>query len=296
MPSATSDCGVPTGAIVSSRRPRPCARARPLWSVLGVVPRIELVGEQVRQRVGAHRDVGVDRHAAPQTAEVVVEAGPGLARDQLELAVFAVRQTEELRGPAIQLVVDGAGSPEDHIGRQLSLAPPGAKPLAQVTRARDELVEAPVRLLELALGRRDELHAETAPHLVGEGHLDAGEALGDGREALDLRRQPALAPLVAERTGERAAQIPRFVGERRGRGRLLAAHPLGQLRRPVGIDEAVDVPPDTQRQQDVALDDVHHPVTSLSPEPRGPAHRRPAASRTSPTPSGCRRRCASRRR
>ena len=75
-----------------------------LAGVLGVVARIGLVGDQVGDRGGQHGQVEVDGHPAVQVAQVVVEARPGLVRDELPIDVLAVGQTEEPVGAVAQVV------------------------------------------------------------------------------------------------------------------------------------------------------------------------------------------------
>ena len=85
-------------------------QAHLLAAVLGVVPGIGLVRDEVGERRRQHRQVGVDRHPRAQPAEVVVETRPRLVGDELELDVLALGQPEEPLGPLAQVLgqrIDG---------------------------------------------------------------------------------------------------------------------------------------------------------------------------------------------
>ena len=85
---------MPTGKIVSSRWPLVAHQPDLLAGVLGVVAGIGLVGDEVGDRGGQHRQVEVDGHPAAQVAEVVVEPRPRLVGHQLPVDVLAVGQAE----------------------------------------------------------------------------------------------------------------------------------------------------------------------------------------------------------
>ncbi len=60
-----------------------------LTAVLGVVPGIGLVGDEVGQRDRQDGQVGVHRHPRVEIPQVVVEARPRLVGDELEVDAFA---------------------------------------------------------------------------------------------------------------------------------------------------------------------------------------------------------------
>ena len=236
-----------------------------------MVAGVELVGHEDGQYLRPQGDVGVEGDAAAPAAQVVVERVPGLVRDELELGCLALRQAEELVGTPAQLRRQRLGSREERVGRQFALPAPGAVALAQGALPRDQLVEAPVRGGELVLGRGVQIDAVAAAHLLRVRHRAPVEPLGDCGETLQLSREPALALRLAE-AAEGAGELPRLIGERSGRGWLLALHPLGELRRAVvEVDEAVDVAPEAQREEKVALDDgrtrpgFQQPLHELTP-------------------------------
>ncbi len=157
-PSASRHWGVPTRKIVSSRWPWPRAPGPTSLRVCSVWwPGVGLVGHQVADGGGQHRQVGVDGHPAAQAAQVVVEARPGLVGHQLPVDVLAVGQPEQLVGALAEVL--GQRSDDGRAawpGDGLRLAP-GHEPLAQRSGARQDLVEATVGVGELvggpALGR-----------------------------------------------------------------------------------------------------------------------------------------------
>jgi len=107
-----------------------------------------------------------------------------------------------------------------------------------------------VRLLERRLGRPPRPHAVAPLDLVAVGELLAGEHSGSGPAARHLVAQPAVVEPVAER---------RRVGdELLRRHGLLGIRLLLQLgRAAVGVDEAVDVPPEPEPEQQVVLSRAH---------------------------------------
>ena len=75
-----------------------------LAAVLGVMARVGLVRDEMAERRRQHREVGVDRDATVQVAEVVVEARPRLVGDELEVDVFAFGQSEQPVGALAEVV------------------------------------------------------------------------------------------------------------------------------------------------------------------------------------------------
>ena len=102
----------------------PADQADLLAGVLGVVAGVGLVGDEVAERGAEHGQVGVDGDPAAEVAEVVVEAGPRLVGDELEVDVLAVGQAEQRVGARAEVVgqrVDRGVELVD--GHRLRLAP-----------------------------------------------------------------------------------------------------------------------------------------------------------------------------
>ena len=169
----------------------PADEADLLAAVLGVVAGVGLVGDEVGERGGEHRQVGVDHDPAAQVAEVVVEARPRLVGDEVEVDVLALGQAEEPVGALAEVLgerVDGRAQLLDGHGLRLA---PGDEALGERARAGQDLVEGAVGLLEDRLVDLAGPDAVAALDLVGERDVDPRQLLGRGVQADDLGPQPA---------------------------------------------------------------------------------------------------------
>ena len=193
-------------------QPAPAHEANLLATVLGVVARVGLVGDQLPERGAQHGEIHVDRHPALQPAQVVVEAGPGLVGDELEVDVLTFRQPELSVGPLAQILgerVDGRLQLVDRY--RLRLAPLDV-PVAQRTRTGQDLVEATVGLGEVLVRYPPGTDAVARLDLVGVADRLAREARSAGA-------------LVAH-----GAQIASFAARSVGRDRIAAGAGRGIAR------------------------------------------------------------------
>ena len=235
-------------------------QAHLLAGVLGVVPGIGLVRDEVPDGGGEHRQVDVDRNPAAQPAQVVVEPGPRLVRLEQPLDRLAVGQTERPVGALPEVLGQRLDDRFELLARDGLRLAPLDEPLAQGTGPGERVVEAPVGGGQLVLGDRPRPHpVALLDLLLVRDHL-ATELAGHRVEADRLGPHPRPAPRRQVRL--RAAvevrdQVPGVVGQRRQRpGRTLLARRLELRWAVVGVDQTVEVPAEREAQGDVAGDEV----------------------------------------
>jgi hypothetical protein len=232
--------------------------------VLRVVPGVGLVRDEVPERGGEHRQVGVDGDAAAQVSEVVVEPGPRLVGHQVEVDVLTLGQAEGAVGALPEVLRKrGDGGSQLVDGDGLRLLPRDVA-LGERSAARHDLLEGAVCSGEDVLVDEPRGHAVAPLDLLDEGDSDPGEPLGSRPQAGHLGVEPSASVRVVGRVveghprvevGEQAAGV---VGKGVGPTDRLGGDAVGECGRAVvGVDEAVDVASEAEPELEVALDEVH---------------------------------------
>ena len=139
--------------------------------VLRVVAGVRLVGDELDDDVGDHRDVGVDLDVAPQVAAVVVVRRPRLVRDVVVVDGFALRQPEELGRTPRELVREPGDDHGHPVGRNRIVFAPDPVPLLERAVPGQGRVDRLVCRLELGLRRAARRDAVVELDLVLERNL-----------------------------------------------------------------------------------------------------------------------------
>ncbi len=154
-----------------------------LARVLGVMSRIRLVRHEAAERGRQHREVGVDHDPAVQITEVVVEPGPRLVLDEVEVDVLALRQAEQALGAVTEVVSERVDRGRDLVARHRLRLAPRDQPLTERTASGQDGVDAPG-------GRRDRVVVDAGrANPVAPLHF-VEEADGLAREPLRRHEQP----------------------------------------------------------------------------------------------------------
>jgi hypothetical protein len=226
-----------------------------LAGVLGVMSRIHLVRSEHWEEVRADRQVRGDLDAALQAAQVPVERGPRLSRDELDLDALPFGKLDEAARFFAELVDERAERGQKLVGRYVLGLVPGLEPRGELAVSRQSRCELFVRGLEPLLRRGLDVESVTASHRLAPADRSAGNQLGDALEPGELRRKP-VPPLRILNGVEVDANSARLVDQRFGVDLRFGLDDRLQLRRAeVRIDEPVNVLAEAEPEEDVALCD-----------------------------------------
>src|SRR5262245_16174526 len=226
--------------------------------MLRVMPWVRLVRGELEDEVRDERGVRVDGDPAAQGALVVVERGPRLVRDVLDLDGLALGKPEQVLGSLADVREHCVEDRGEGIAVERIVLTPDLVALGERAVPRKRVVELSVSGFEQLLGDPFGAHAVAAFDLVLVGHVFAGELARDGLQAEELRPDPVVVGLREERTG--------VLDERAWVAKLLRVDALLDLGRPVvRVDEPVDVPAQTKAELEVAL--AHRSKRAACPWP-----------------------------
>ena len=242
-------------------------QAHLLAAVLGVVPGVGLVRDEMGERRRQHREVGVDRDHRAQSAQIGVEARPRLVRDELELDALALGEPEEQGGALAQVVGQRVDRRRQHLGRNGVRLAPGDETFPERPRTGERLLETPVRGGEVLVGDRSRAHPVARLHLLGVADGLSRQPARRSEQAHGLRPQPPSPrrarrrPRLAPRSGvgvewrpavEFRDQRPAVLDQSWRRRRRCERSALGQGRRPVvGVHQSLDMAPQGQPELEV---------------------------------------------
>ena len=238
----------------------PPDQARFLTTVLGVVTGIGLVRHEMTERGAQDRKVRVDRDAAAQAAEVVVESRPRFAGLELPFDVLTFGKPEELLRSVTKVVGQRANRRIELVDRhRLGLAPRDVS-LPERTHARHDLVQQAVCGFELVLGDEAGSYAVTPLDLVDIGDVDAIQLLGGGFEPDELCPQPS-APVRIQRgltaaaveLGDERSCVRRAARQRARVGAAIDPTPeiFGSV---IGVDDPVDMLAELESELEISID------------------------------------------
>jgi len=227
-----------------------------LAGVLGVVPGIGLVGDEVGEGGGEHGQVDVDGHPTAQPAQVVVEARPRPVADELPVDVLAVGQAEEVARAGAEVVGQRRHRCLERVDRRHLRLTPGDVARRERSRAGHHLVEDAVGRRERVLGNALRPHAVAGLDLVGVADRVTGELRGRRPQTVHLGAQPPPPRRLEVGVGvEVGEELPGGFAQLRGRTGWLGRSARREPGRPVvGVDQAVDVAPESQPEREVSLD------------------------------------------
>ena len=223
-----------------------------LQGVLGVVPGIALVGEEIGQPVGMDGQVGVEVDAGAAAAEIPVVARPRLVLHHADLDRLILRQRDDGAGPLAQLGQNDVDEPPRDVRRNDVALPPGHHPLADRSITGQETVEVGDRRRQVRLRDSGRLDVEEEAHLFPVGQLLPCQPPRRRQHGRELLPQIRAARLWRLHGGDASTQVLRGRDERRRfrwrRGRQLRPGLVGAE---VGVDVAGDVPLDAEGEAGV---------------------------------------------
>ena len=248
-----------------SARPGPLDQPALLAAVLGVVARVGLVRDQVRQLAEPVRQVGVDRDPRAVVAQVVVEARPRLVGDDLVATVSTSGRPYWPRTRSRSALDSAWTAASQPVGRALLATAVRGVALGERAAAGQQRVELGVRGGVVGRVAEVDVDLEVAAHLVDEAdrlaaHLPGGALQAGQLTAQEVGRSAGRSGGVSSRSRPRAWSRS-CCGVGAGSSSTCGADPRVAG---VGVDEAGLQPVEAQPQPDVLEGEVERlPCASL---------------------------------
>ena len=179
-----------------------------------------LVGHRVNEVGGANGQIRVDVDPRAEATVVPVVARPWLVRDEADLEILAVRDTEQGLGPGPEPPDEPLDDTRQLFHGDLEPPVPGGEAVGEWLRAGEEIVELGGGGVEVRIVAALRRPGKASGQVLDVRQLVAGQREGLGPEGGELGRQPTAALLVRNLGREPVDQRAR---RRRRGGRAIGA-------------------------------------------------------------------------